>query len=69
MLRLLDKIEGFPVGLQADQNSDFLGLLQGWIEHVKAADEKVPNENIKEARIVAQEVVEAVAEGVALLIR
>src|SRR6266487_892764 len=57
----LQKFVGGAVGLQADEDADFLNPLQRRVELVKAADEKISDEAIEKARVVTEQHGKAVA--------
>ena len=51
--------------LDADENPNLLGLRERGMKFVKAADEKIADETIKEARVVTKQDAEAVTQALA----
>ena len=62
LFRGLDQFVGRAVGLDADENANLFGLRERGMKFVKAADEEVADETIEEARVVAKQNTEAVAQ-------
>jgi len=68
LLRGLNQFVSRPVGLNADENPNFLRFRERGMKPVKAADEEVANETIKQARVVTEQDAEAVAQAFARFI-
>ena len=63
LFRGLDQFVSRPVGLDADENANLLGLRERGMKFVEAADEEVADETIEEARVVTEQDAEAVAQA------
>jgi hypothetical protein len=63
LLRFLNEFVGFAVGVDADENPNFFRLGERRINFVKAADVKITDEAIKEARIPAEQHAKSVAQA------
>jgi len=65
----LQKLIGSAIRSKAHQNADLLDLFQGRVELVKAADEKVSDQAVKETRILAEQNPKAIQQLLPGLIR
>ena len=68
LLRGLNQFISRPVGLDADENPNLLRFRERGMKPVKAADEEVADETIKQARVVTEQDAEAVAQAFARFI-
>jgi hypothetical protein len=71
LLRLgrLNQFDGFPVGFDANEYPNFLGVCERGLELVKAADKKITDKAIEEARVVSQQYPETVCKTLPVFVR